>query len=285
MRDMDIIIDLIYESAENTILYPVIIDALDALRAKLPELSKILEHDEDAKVTRSAEGEVFPGDIPPNQFAGNILERLLPHFRRAQFISAKMLTLERTCRFIQDLANRMPIGMIGVSTEGEILLSNKIADALLAGNSPLKLAKGKIRGALPEGDKLLHQALKEVTSESGAKSKVLRLKYPDQKKKLLILIMPVADEGGGAQICHLLIADQSVAMVSSPEMIRDLYQLSVAESKCVHLLINGLTTDEISSSLNITKHTVRAHLKSVFSKTETHSQGELISLVMRWPIA
>ncbi|MNG23881.1 hypothetical protein D3C84_1085400 [compost metagenome] len=47
------------------------------------------------------------------------------------------------------------------------------------------------------------------------------------------------------------------------------------------LLANGLTLDEASEELGISRNTARAHLRSTFSKTGVTRQTMLVRLILR----
>ena len=58
------------------------------------------------------------------------------------------------------------------------------------------------------------------------------------------------------------------------------YGLTEKEQSVVVHLIHGDSIKEIASSLFVTESTVRSHLKAIFRKTNTKSQGNLISLIL-----
>ena len=64
-----------------------------------------------------------------------------------------------------------------------------------------------------------------------------------------------------------------------PGLIAQAFDLTRAESRLAALLVSGLSLDEAATQLRVSRETVRAHLKSAFSKTGTHRQSELISLI------
>jgi DNA-binding NarL/FixJ family response regulator len=58
---------------------------------------------------------------------------------------------------------------------------------------------------------------------------------------------------------------------STPEgILRELFDLTKMEARVSMLLANGLTLDEIGVSLNISRNTVRTHLRAVFPKCCYH---------------
>jgi DNA-binding CsgD family transcriptional regulator len=63
------------------------------------------------------------------------------------------------------------------------------------------------------------------------------------------------------------------------EQYKQLFKLTKAEAELAAYLSQGLTLNQLASQKLLSKHTLRTQLKSVFMKTETHSQNELIVLL------
>ena len=59
-----------------------------------------------------------------------------------------------------------------------------------------------------------------------------------------------------------------------------LYELTKTEQSILQTLIHGKSVKEIALGSFTAENTVRSHLKSLFRKTDTNSQGALISLVL-----
>jgi DNA-binding CsgD family transcriptional regulator len=59
------------------------------------------------------------------------------------------------------------------------------------------------------------------------------------------------------------------------------YQLSSREQDVLHLLREGYRPRSIAEILHVSPMTVRNHLKTIFKKTGTHSQEELITMSRR----
>lgn len=67
--------------------------------------------------------------------------------------------------------------------------------------------------------------------------------------------------------------------VPDASLISQAFGLTPAESRVAALLAAGNSLDAVAQSLRVSRETARIHLKSAFSKTGTHRQSELISLV------
>ena len=59
------------------------------------------------------------------------------------------------------------------------------------------------------------------------------------------------------------------------------HSLSRREQEVLHLLARGLTTTAMAEELGISPHTIRDHLKHLYSKTGTKGRSELLGLISR----
>jgi DNA-binding CsgD family transcriptional regulator len=69
----------------------------------------------------------------------------------------------------------------------------------------------------------------------------------------------------------------------SEETLKSVYELTQSEAELLLRMVQGETLAEISAARNVTLHTVRAQLKSVFAKTDTNRQASLIKKVLTGP--
>ncbi len=70
----------------------------------------------------------------------------------------------------------------------------------------------------------------------------------------------------------------------APEMLlQRLYGLTSAEARFALSLSAGNSLDGASNDCSITRETARTRLKRIFAKTDTHSQTELVRLILAGP--
>ena len=62
-----------------------------------------------------------------------------------------------------------------------------------------------------------------------------------------------------------------------------LYRLTPAEAKLAKALAAGQSLSEAAEELSVGQSTLRSHLKSIFVKTQTKRQSELVRLFMLGP--
>ncbi len=64
-----------------------------------------------------------------------------------------------------------------------------------------------------------------------------------------------------------------------PRALSQAFDLTPAEARVASLLAEGHSVNSIAQTLSVEPNTVRMQLKSIFAKTGTHRQGELIALL------
>jgi len=87
-------------------------------------------------------------------------------------------------------------------------------------------------------------------------------------------------QGRGMPSVAVFIRDPQLAAEPPQQVISRLYGLTAAEASLAMLLANGLTLDEASLALSVSRNTARAHLRSVFAKTGVTRQSGLVRLIL-----
>ena len=59
------------------------------------------------------------------------------------------------------------------------------------------------------------------------------------------------------------------------------FRLTPAEAKLASVIARGASPEIAAGELKISRETVRNQLKSVFAKTDTHRQSELVALILQ----
>lgn len=60
---------------------------------------------------------------------------------------------------------------------------------------------------------------------------------------------------------------------------------SMREMECIRLLTRGYTHKMIAQELGISPRTVETYLEHIKEKTDTHTKGELVKYLLKFPIA
>lgn len=115
-----------------------------------------------------------------------------------------------------------------------------------------------------------------------ARALLVNSKSGKSQYSLIVRSMPPSErpESLGEPVIALFISSPDQPIETSTDLLQELFKLTPAEAKLAVLLTNGFTIENISAELGISAHTVRAHLRSIFSKTHVSRQSELIRLIL-----
>ena len=107
-------------------------------------------------------------------------------------------------------------------------------------------------------------------AEPGASSQCIRLRT----RRGVWLVAHASSLAGSGQVAIVIEPAKASEIVS---IVVEAYRLTGREVQVARLVARGLSTDEIASSLFVSRHTVRDHLKAIFQKVGVSSRGELTS--------
>jgi DNA-binding CsgD family transcriptional regulator len=88
------------------------------------------------------------------------------------------------------------------------------------------------------------------------------------------LVAHASPLAGAGQVA--LVLEPAKASEIAPIVV-EAYGLTAREVEVTRLIARGLSTDEIASTLFLSRHTIRDHLKAIFEKVGVSSRGELTS--------
>ncbi len=215
-----------------------------------------------------------------------LLKLLLPHIQTALQVRQVLGAAEQRAQNAEALLDQSSTASILLDEEGRIVLMNAAARKLAAERD----------GVQVHGDQL---APTDTTSRMQFRSTVLSAAAPRQPEPGTALLL---DRRSGKRPLHVLVtpfrpsdARRSTARVlvlaSDPEtkvnfpdaILRSLYDFTPAETEIANGLLTGYSLDEVSLLRKTSLATTRSQMKSLFEKTSTRRQGELIQLLSSLP--
>ncbi|NOT27984.1 MAG: helix-turn-helix transcriptional regulator [Acidobacteria bacterium] len=78
----------------------------------------------------------------------------------------------------------------------------------------------------------------------------------------------------------IIVSDPERVMIPDAETLGELFELTPAEAALTRLFAQGITLGEAAARLGLRLDTVRTRLKTIFEKTNTHRQADLLRLVL-----
>lgn len=216
-----------------------------------------------------------------------LLDVLLPHIKQALHLHHRIGIVEGERRAIAEALDRIPIGVVVVDDYARVLSTNREGAEILAKRDGLSSGRGGLQAAVPSQTTAFRKlvALAATTSRGSGfhPGGVLRLERPSLKEPLSVRVIPLSTQACLAQKVQaaavVFLTDPSSR--TSVSHLALLYGLTPAEERLTTKLIEGQTLDEIAAALRISRNTAATQLKSVFLKTSTRRQAELVRLLLR----
>lgn len=219
----------------------------------------------------------------------DLLGVFIPHFERALRLHMQLNRIESERNLYSGTVDQMAVGTIILDQDGKVMQTNRVADQLLQEKDGIKLTSDGLHvGSTREGQefrRLIKQALSSQKGNNPSVAEALRVQRPSGRADLGVLVrsVPLSEWNQGKQCPSVAIFINDPEQVSRAphESIKALFGLTPAETQLALLLANGLTLDEAAEELVISRNTVRAHLRSIFSKTGVTRQTMLVRLILR----
>ena len=161
--------------------------------------------------------------------------------------------------------------LLVVDGERRILLRNAAASRMIGRGHPLRDEGGYLNAAAPELDEGLQRALARVCA-SRAVECVLPLA---QAGGALAHLRPIAQPN-----CALLALFEADVLNTDIAQLAAAFGLTPAEARVAHHLCQGLSAMDIARECRVAISTVRSQLQSLFGKTGTHRQPDLVRLLL-----
>jgi DNA-binding CsgD family transcriptional regulator/PAS domain-containing protein len=181
-----------------------------------------------------------------------------------------------------DVLDKLNIGVILVDASGRIASASAVAERYLGLKNGICTQLGKLRATSAAEDRHLQLAIREAgaAGKPGA-SRGVSLTKQSGARTLGVMVrpMPGHQDGNGACVAVYIRDYDSVPEVES-EFVRQIFDLTPAEAAVTRRLTAGLSLEDAASSLDISRNTARAHLRSIFSKSGITRQTELVRLVL-----
>jgi DNA-binding CsgD family transcriptional regulator len=179
----------------------------------------------------------------------------------------------------------LPTGIVVVAAGGAVTAINRAAREVLAS---LGMSDGDGVASAIEAVPLLREAVREVidaASRGEADARrcfALRPEGSDRPLDVVVLQLgPSEDEVAAPTAAAVFLCDPRQPFRPRSDLVRQLYGFTASEARFAFELISGRSVGEIAALMQIEMSTARSHLKSIFAKTGTKRQGELVSLLVR----
>ena len=193
--------------------------------------------------------------------------------------------------------DRLSGAIILLGSRGQVVFANAAAQSQLAQADGLSLRASAVVGEglgwlqssrADEQVQLKHEIATAMASDpmqTGHFSSALQIQRPSGRRALALQIAPLSERSGLAHAdrhAHAIVflTDPDANVQLDPALLETLYRITPAEARLAGELLVGSALPDIAARLNLGASTLRSHLKSLFVKTATHRQADLVKLLM-----
>lgn len=230
------------------------------------------------------------GDFTPREI--RLLQALYPHVRRALQFEQRAQIFQARETVMEQVFDFLPIGVMLVDGRGRIVMMNRCAEEILEKKDGLALKKEGLCAADPgqttQLQKLIHQCILTSIGQGFDSGGAVMISRPSMRPPIEVLVTPIRSGKLVSEMRNataaLFFRDMEQVSVPQQSHLEQSYGLTRAESKLAVTLAAGKALDEAADQIGIRPGTARNQLKSVFAKTHTHRQAELMQLLLSNPL-
>lgn len=220
-----------------------------------------------------------------------LLEKLSPHLRQAMRAHQKFTELDNTNNALKKVLQSCKSGIILLDEKFSVKFINHQAkhslEKINAQHLTKKLTLEKI------GSEQIHNIVNQFNTSKDSKIKLdnspeSQIVYKDGHLKVngyslknFPTIINTVDFPQNESGYLILIQDSNVTCSLNPQYLHSAYEITATERNLILGLINGGSLLDNADSQKVKRSTGRWHLKNIMHKTLTHSQTELVRLMIQ----
>lgn len=229
------------------------------------------------------------GREPYGEDDRRFMQTILPHVRRAMRLGDLLAEQQDALRRRDEALDQLAHGIIMLDRRGRVLFANRKAEAHFAAFTAIGVRRDRLVGA-ESGDDAALRALIDDCLGIGCRyprGGAVILRRADRNGPVVILgsPLPVAErvvlDYGERAAAILVLRDLNDQPASLTTSLQSAFSLTPAEADLVQQLTAGQLTSDIAAARGVRPDTIRTQLKSVFQKTDTHGQSQLVTLAAK----
>ncbi|MEM7663003.1 MAG: helix-turn-helix transcriptional regulator [Pseudomonadota bacterium] len=215
----------------------------------------------------------------------NFIIKLLPHVRRATGIAIELgLPVGTPPTMIGQSLMAAGTAAFLIDSQRKVHWQNEAGTELLKESVGLSTINDVFTIDSSEMDNALADATREALDRKLANTPSSTISIRTNNQSLELEIVPATMPRGsliGAVALVLVMVRKRGLSATVSKHLRDEYGLTVAESSLAVMMAEGIGIDEAAERRELSPHTVRTQLRSIFSKTGVTKQTALTALVWR----
>jgi DNA-binding CsgD family transcriptional regulator/PAS domain-containing protein len=217
-----------------------------------------------------------------------ILNFFMPHLRRAFQLHFRLSDLQTRTQSLQSALDKFPNSVFTFDAAGKILFMNRSARDLLSLHDGLLSKCDRLRVEQSQESAVLEALIRDATARVNGKGyRAAGTAFISRRSRppLRIVIMPVQGSQLGVDSAAAVgfAIDPAQRIRPRNEILYSMFRLTPAECRLALLLADGKSLTEISQDLGVSRNTLKTQVASIYSKTSTARQSQLVRLLSQFP--
>lgn len=222
------------------------------------------------------------------------LRLLVPHISRSLGVMFRLRDADLRVAATRGALDRLASGIVLIGERRQVVFANRAAARLLGERDGVELAAGRssderlgagTRAKTAEIDAAIGRALAPASAEIPHFSVGVRVPRSAGRAPVVLNISALPEDnafGGPTDRARVIVfmTDTGASPPINVEMVKRFYSLTDAEMRLVEQVCAGGSLKEVAARLGVGEATAHTQLQSVFGKTETSRQAELVKLVL-----
>jgi DNA-binding CsgD family transcriptional regulator len=222
-----------------------------------------------------------------NQEDRLLVKALLPHVRNIYSLHQHMSWLHSEAKCFRIALDQLHEGVYLLGKNGYVLFANEQALFIESKASFLHRRHQKLIAVYPRDEIALNTALARIAAQENFHgNESLGLRDINGRLVATITLCPLPCFGANLWsepkvMVIAFVRELNLGAGLNYEFLQSILKLTAAEARLARYLMQGNSLDEAAAALCVTKNTLRTQLRSLFSKTDTHRQSDLLRLLLR----
>jgi DNA-binding CsgD family transcriptional regulator/PAS domain-containing protein len=226
---------------------------------------------------------------PFEQEAVNLLRFLSPHIARAYRIHFQLADLKAHSLSLQAALDSSPTAIMLLGRDSRVIAMNLAARTIIDRSDGLLVRHGRLQTERGNESAILENLLSQAGPKRGKKPGLAGAMVVHKRNHAALHVrvtsagkLPLALENRVTTI--VFVNDLEQRARPSHEVLNSLFKLTPAESRVALLLTDGHSTREITEMIGVKISTLKSQLSSIYRKTSTSRQSELMRLLTQFAV-
>ena len=215
-----------------------------------------------------------------------LIDVFIPHIRRSLSLYKELQKAGLQAAVLQNSIDALTSALILLNHNGKVVFLNAAAGRLLERTRGLRVVRDRLCAARHVDTLQLERLIKEATGTNGRRpiggAVTIQQAFGEQSLQVAAAPLPLDNEAtlvSDLKAAALLIIHDPSEQSHVPQtLIRSMFGLTPAEARLLLAVSNGQSLKEYCDEHHVTHNTARTHLRTVFAKTSTSKQSDLVRL-------